>query len=49
MLQLCKQLYDQAKGKRPERWSGQTRNWAPEFTVMLNAGRPPKREEIDTQ
>jgi putative transposase len=29
-------LYETAKAKRPERWSGATRNWQPIKSVMLN-------------
>ena len=29
-------LYETAKAKRPERWSGATRNWQPIESVMLN-------------
>ena len=29
-------LYEQAKAKHPERWSGQTRNWQPAGSVTLN-------------
>lgn len=35
-------LYEKAKQKRPERWSGNTRNWEPVGTVDLN----PERTEI---
>ena len=34
-------VYEQAKARRPERWSGGTRDWQPVGTVMLN----PDREE----
>ncbi len=37
-------LYEAAKAQRPERWSGQTRNWEPEETVYLNPGKPMKKE-----
>jgi len=37
-------LYEAAKQKHPERWSGPTRNWAPEKIVFLNPGRPAKTE-----
>ena len=33
-------IYDQAREKRPERWSGEARNWKPIGTVYLN----PERE-----
>jgi putative transposase len=35
-------LYEKAKQQWPERWSGNTRNWQPVGSVMLN----PEREEI---
>jgi transposase InsO family protein len=37
-------LYEAAKQKHPERWSGSTRNWVPEKIVSLNPGRPAKTE-----
>ena len=33
-------VYTAAKTKRPERWSGKTRNWEPIGAVMLNPERP---------
>ena len=33
-------VYETAKAKRPERWSGKTRNWEPIGAVMLNPERP---------
>lgn len=35
-------VYEAAKAARPERWSGETRNWTPVGAVMLN----PEKEEI---
>jgi putative transposase len=35
-------VYENAKQQRPERWSGDTRNWTPVGPMMLN----PEREEI---
>jgi len=35
-------LYEKAKQRRPERWSGTTRNWQPVGAVMLN----PEREDM---
>jgi transposase InsO family protein len=35
-------LYEAAKQKHPERWSGSTRNWVPEKIVSLNPGRAAK-------
>jgi hypothetical protein len=36
---LLHELYEQARKKSPERWSGQTRNWKPVGTVLLNPDR----------
>ncbi|EPN30447.1 transposase, partial [Pseudomonas syringae pv. actinidiae ICMP 18883] len=33
------ELYERAKEKKPERWSGRTRNWEPIGTVLLNPDR----------
>ena len=33
-------LYQAAKARRPERWSGPSRNWEPEKIVYLNPGKP---------
>ena len=35
-------VYDRARRKHPERWSGATRNWTPVTTVRLN----PTREDL---
>jgi len=37
-------LYEAAKARRPERWSGLSRNWEPEKIVYLNPGKPMKKE-----
>jgi transposase InsO family protein len=37
-------LYEQARGRHPERWSRSTRNWTPVGAVYLN---PQQREVID--
>jgi len=37
-------LYEAAKDKHPERWSGSTRNWESEKIVYLNPGKPAKME-----
>ncbi len=37
-------LYEAAKARNPERWSGPSRNWEPEKTVYLNPGKPMKKE-----
>ena len=38
-------LYEAAKARRPERWSGPSRNWEPEQIVYLNPGKPMKTED----
>jgi putative transposase len=38
------ELYERAKEKKPERWSGQTRNWEPIGTVLLN---PDREQQIE--
>lgn len=40
-----KVIYEAAKTKNPERWSGSIRNWEPEKIVYLNPGKPRKKEE----
>ena len=37
-------LYERAKEKKPERWSGQTRNWEPIGTVLLN---PDREQQVE--
>ena len=41
ILEARKAVYEQAKARRPERWSGATRNWSRKEVVWLN----PAREE----
>lgn len=36
ILERRKAVYEEAKRKHPERWSGSTRNWEPEGTIWLN-------------
>jgi len=36
-------LYEAAKRKNPERWSGSTRNWTPVGAVDLNPQRQDKK------
>jgi putative transposase len=38
-------LYQAARAKNPERWSGSTRNWQPASTVFLNPGKPPPQRD----
>lgn len=37
-------LYEAAKAKKPERWSGASCNWKPERIVYLNPGKPMTKE-----
>ncbi|MDU9033944.1 IS3 family transposase, partial [Pseudomonas corrugata] len=39
------ELYEQARKKSPERWSGRTRNWEPIGTVLLNPDREQQAEK----
>lgn len=41
VLKNRKEVYEQAKQRRPERWSGSTRDWTPHESVALN----PMKEE----
>ncbi|SFS28977.1 putative transposase [Pseudomonas sp. NFACC42-2] len=38
------ELYEQAREKSPEHWSGETRNWLPMGTVLLN---PDRDEQVE--
>ncbi len=42
ILAKRKQVYEQAKLEKPERWSGEIRNWKPVAEVYLN---PEKQEQ----
>jgi len=37
-------LYEQAKARHPERWSGPTHSWTPQEIVYLNPGKSAKKE-----
>lgn len=37
-------LYKAAKAKRPDRWSGETRNWVPDEIVYLNPNKSARKE-----
>lgn len=39
-------LYEAAKARRPERWSGSSRNWEAEKIVYLNPGKPMKKVDV---
>jgi transposase InsO family protein len=42
-------LYENAKARSPERWSGQSRNWSSVEVVYLNPGKPVRKEEKTKQ
>jgi len=42
ILQARHRLYQMARGQTPSRWSGNTRNWQPITTVILN----PERDSV---
>ena len=44
ILAARQHVYERARAKRPERWSGATRNWTPITTVRLN---PTKAEMLE--
>jgi transposase InsO family protein len=44
-----KAIYEQAKERRPERWSGKTRNWTPVDVVKLNPRRDGTTRIEETQ
>ena len=39
ILEQRQQVYERARSKHPERWTGQTRDWSPITTVELNPSR----------
>ena len=41
-----KNVYEKARSKTPERWSGETRNWAPVETVVLNPETRSKKDAV---
>ena len=48
LLRKRGEVYEAAKARRPERWSGDTRSWAPVMTVHLNPEKSIK-EAINTK
>lgn len=44
ILKRRHEVYQLAKERHPERWSGKTRNWDPVESVALNKGKPPRKE-----
>ena len=49
ILEQRKRLYEEAKKKHPERWSGETRNWLHESTVRFNPGNEQPPETVMTK
>ncbi len=48
LLQGRVKVYEAAKARNPNRWSGKTRNWDPVGPVSLNPGRLPAKEAINS-
>jgi len=44
VLERREALYEEAKARHPERWSGSTRDWTPDEIVFLNPAKPEKKE-----
>jgi putative transposase len=42
-----KHVYEEAKKKHPERWSGETRNWVHEPIVKLNPSNEQSPEVVE--
>lgn len=42
-------VYQQARAKHPQRWTGQTRNWSPADTVYLTSYRPKQSGSITSE
>ena len=49
ILARRKAVYEAARAKRPERWSGSTRDWTPAAKVVLNPGSSASAKERQTQ
>ena len=49
ILARRKAVYEAARAKRPERWSGSTRDWTPVVEVILNPGSSASTEANTTQ
>jgi len=46
LLEQRRRVYEAAKARHPERWSGATRNWRPIGTVTLNPERTEQEEQV---
>jgi transposase InsO family protein len=44
VLERREALYEEAKARHPERWSGSTRDWTPDEIVFLNPAKSEKKE-----
>lgn len=49
ILEQRKHVYEKAKKKHPERWSGETRNWTHESIVKLNPGNEQSPEIVEKE
>jgi hypothetical protein len=49
LLATRHETYQDARARHPERWSGQTRNWAPVGAVTLPTFRPKTFADEDTK
>ena len=41
------EVYEAARSRRPDRWTGDTRNWAPVETVTLNPKIQPETPPVN--
>ena len=46
ILEKRNNVYELAKAKYPERWSGETRNWDPDGEVTLNLEKAEQQETV---
>ena len=47
LLQNREDVYEKARSKHPERWTGKTRNWSPITTVELNPARVREKKRME--
>ncbi len=47
ILQRREEVYEQARRRHPQRWTGQTRNWTPADAVSLTSYRPKRNKSTD--
>ena len=48
VLRAREQLYEQARARNPERWSGAPRNWTRPGAVWLNPAKPERKTLLKT-